>query len=56
MFKGVLIAVALFFAFYTVSLGSMVLAKNALVPAAPAAWAANLLFLAVGLGLFYRQR
>jgi len=32
------------------------LAKNALVPAIPAAWFGNLLFLAVGLYLFYRQR
>jgi len=34
----------------------MVLAKNALVPAIPAAWFGNLAFLAVGLYLFYRQR
>jgi lipopolysaccharide export system permease protein len=33
VFKGVIIAVALFFAFYAVSIGCMVLAKNALVPA-----------------------
>ncbi len=38
VFKGVIIAIALFFAFYAVSIGSMVLAKNALVPAIPAAW------------------
>ena len=56
VFKGVIIAIALFFAFYAVSIGSMVLAKNALVPAIPAAWFGNLLFLAVGLYLFYRQR
>lgn len=56
VFKGVLIAVALFFAFYAVSIGCMVLAKNALVPAIPAAWFGNLAFLAVGLYLFYRQR
>jgi lipopolysaccharide export system permease protein len=56
VFKGVLIAVAMFFAFYAVSLGCMVLAKNALMPPVPAAWFANFAFLAVGLFLFYRQR
>jgi len=56
VFKGVLMAVGMFFAFYTVSLGYMVLAKNDLFPAIPAAWFANLLFLTVGLILFYRQR
>jgi lipopolysaccharide export system permease protein len=56
VFKGVLIAVALFFAFYAVSIGCMVLAKNALMPPVPAAWCANAVFLAVGLFLFYRQR
>ncbi len=56
VFKGVIIAVALFFAFYAVSLGCMVLAKNALIPPLPAAWFANLAFLAVGLILFHRQR
>lgn len=56
VFKGVLIAVAMFFAFYAASLGCMVLAKNGLLPAVPAAWLANLAFLTAGLVLFHRQR
>ena len=56
VFKGVIIAIAMFFGFYAVSLGCMVLAKNSLVPAIPAAWFTNLAFLAVGAVLFYRQR
>lgn len=56
VFKGVIMAVAMFFAFYAVSLGCMVLAKNALLPPLAAAWFANLAFLAAGLALFYRQR
>ena len=56
VFKGVIIAVALFFAFYAASIGCMVLAKNALIPPAPAAWFANVVFFAIGLFLFHRQR
>lgn len=56
VFKGVLIAVSLFFGFYAVSLGCMVLAKNALMPVLLGAWLPNLLFLAAGLILFHRQR
>jgi len=56
VFKGVLLAIALFFGFYVVANGCMVLAKNGLVPAVAGAWFANVLFLAAGLGLFYRQR
>ncbi len=56
VFKGVIIAVAMFFAFYALSIGCMILAKNALVPALPAAWCANVVFLVVGVALFHRQR
>jgi len=56
VFKGVISAVALFFAFYALSLGCMVLSKNALLPAAVGAWLPNLLYLAGGCWLFYRQR
>ena len=55
VFKGVIIAISMFFAFYAVSLGCMVLAKNALIPAIPAAWFANFAFLVVGIILFRRQ-
>jgi lipopolysaccharide export LptBFGC system permease protein LptF len=56
VFKGVLIAVALFFGFYAVSISCMVLAKNMLMPALLAAWLPNLLFLTAGAYLFHRQR
>ncbi len=56
VFKGVLIAIAMFFSFYALSLGCMVLAKNDLLPSALSAWLANLVFLAAGAFLFYRQR
>jgi lipopolysaccharide export LptBFGC system permease protein LptF len=56
VFKGVLLAVALFFGFYVVTNGCMVLAKNGLMPVILGAWCANVIFLAAGLALFYRQR
>jgi len=56
VFKGVLIAVAMFFAFYAASLGCMVLVKNGLMPVVLGAWLPNALFLAAGAVLFYRQR
>ena len=56
VFKGVLIAVALFFGFYAVSISCMVLAKNMLLPVLIGAWLPNILFLAAGLYLFQRQR
>jgi len=56
VFKGVLAAIAMFFGFYAVSIGCMALAKNAMIPAVPAAWCANVLFLVIGACLFHRQR
>lgn len=56
VFKGVIFAVALFFGFYAVSIGCMVLAKNMLLPVMLGAWLPNLLFFAAGLILFQRQR
>ena len=56
VFKGVLVAVAMFFSFYAVSLGCMVLSKNNILPATLSAWLANLVFLVTGVILFYRQR
>lgn len=56
VFKGVIIAIAMFFGFYAVSLSCMVLAKNSLMPPALGAWFANVGFLAAGLVLFHRQR
>jgi LPS export ABC transporter permease LptG len=56
VFKGVISAIAMFFGFYALSILAMILAKNALVPAIPAAWFANVVFLTVGTIMFYRQR
>lgn len=56
VFKGVIVALAMFFGFYMLSLLCMVLVKNALMPVALGAWLPNLLFLAAGSALFYRQR
>jgi len=56
VFKGVLIAIAMFFGFYATSLSCMVLAKNAIIPPVPAAWFTNAAFLVIGLVLFQRQR
>ena len=56
VFKGVILAIAMFFGFYTVSLGCMVLTKNSLMPVLLGAWLPNALFLSVGTVLFYRQR
>ena len=56
VFKGVILALAMFFGFYTLSLCCMVLVKNALMPVLLGAWLPNLLFLSAGSILFYRQR
>ena len=56
VFKGVILAMALFFGFYASSLGCMVLVKNQLLPVLVGACLPNLLFLAGGGYLFYRQR
>lgn len=56
VFKGVLIAVALFFGFYAASIGCMVLVKNMLLPVVLGAWIPNLIFASAGLFLFQRQR
>ncbi|MDD4019525.1 MAG: LptF/LptG family permease, partial [Kiritimatiellae bacterium] len=56
VFKGVISAIAMFFGFYALSILSMILAKNSLAPAIPAAWFANVMFLIIGAIMFYRQR
>ncbi len=58
VFKGVLLAIALFFAFYMASMGCALLAKNKDVQLTPwiAAWLPNITFLGAGLGLFARLR
>jgi lipopolysaccharide export system permease protein len=56
VFKGVIFAVSLFFAFYAASLLCMVVTKSGHLPAAAGAWLPNLLYLCGGAYLFYRQR
>ena len=56
VFKGVIIAIAMFLGFYASNMGCMVLAKNNLMPPIPAAWLPNVVFLIAGLILFHRQR
>jgi lipopolysaccharide export system permease protein len=56
VFKGVIIAIAMFFGFYMLSLGCMVLVKNGYMPVLLGAWLPNVLFLTAGSILFYRQR
>jgi len=56
VFKGVIIAVAMFFGFYATEMMCMALAKRMLLPVPIAVLLPNLTFLAAGLVLFYRQR
>ncbi len=56
VFKGVIFALAMFFSFYALSLGCMVLVKNQLMPVLLGVWLPNLIFFAAGGYLFYRQR
>lgn len=56
VFKGVLLAIALFFSFYAVAQICMAMAKKDIVPPGIGAWLPNVLFLAAGLALFARQR
>ncbi len=56
VFKGVIIAIAMFMSFYAANIGCMILAKNELMPVILAAWLPNLLFFIAGLVLFHRHR
>lgn len=56
VFKGVLMAIALFFGFYAAVNGCMILAKREFLSPILGAWLPNLAFLAAGLVLFWRQR
>jgi lipopolysaccharide export system permease protein len=56
VFKGVLLAIALFFGFYLAVNGCMLLAKNELLPPWLAAWLPNVGFFGAGLALFARLR
>ncbi len=54
--KGIVVALGLFFAFYGVTIGCMILAKNGMIPPVPAAVFPDLLFLAIGVRSFLKQR
>ncbi|MCQ2388298.1 MAG: LptF/LptG family permease [Kiritimatiellae bacterium] len=56
VFKGILCALGMFFAFYGVSIGCMSLAYVGWFPVVPAAFLPHVAFLAVGAWMFWRQR
>lgn len=56
VFKGVLGALAMFFAFYALTIACMVAAQTGFMPPMPAAVIPHALFFVIGLVLFYRQR
>ena len=56
VFKGIVGALVMFFAFYALVIGGMVGADVGFIPAVPAAVLPHLLFLGVGVWLFRRQR
>jgi lipopolysaccharide export LptBFGC system permease protein LptF len=56
VFKGIVGALVMFFAFYALVIGGMVCADVGLIPPVPAAVLPHLVFLAVGICLFRRQR
>ena len=56
VFRGVLGALAMYFAFYGLDIGCMVAAKNAWIPPIPAAIAPHVLFFIFGVRLFVRHR
>lgn len=56
VFRGVLSALGMYFAFYGLTIAMMVLAKNGWFPVVPAALLPDVLFLALGVRAFLRQR
>ena len=56
VFKGIISALALFFAFYALVIGCMALAKKAVLPPTVAAALPYLVFTAVGIRMFWKQR
>ena len=54
--KGIVVALGMFFAFYGVTIGCMILAKNGMIPPVPAAVFPYLLFFAIGIRSFLKQR
>ena len=56
VFRGVLSALGMYFAFYGTTIAAMVLAKNGLCPVSLAALAPYLIFFSLGIRAFYKQR
>lgn len=56
VFKGILGALGMFFSFYILVILGMILAKNGILPAIPAAVLPYLIFLGLGAHAFYKQR
>ncbi len=56
VFKGIVGALVMFFAFYGLVIGGMVFADVGMLPPVPAAILPHVIFLGVGIYLFHRQR
>lgn len=56
VFKGIVGALGMFFAFYGLTIGCMILAKRGLMPPLLAAILPDIVFFAIGCHLFWRQR
>ena len=56
VFKGVLGALVMFFAFYGLTIGCMVAAHKEYIPPVPAAFLPDIVFLILGVRMFVRQR
>ena len=56
VFKGIVGALVMFFAFYALTIGCLVLARIGYLPSMPAAIIPGILFLGAGVYMFHRQR
>ena len=56
MFKGILLALVMFFAFYALTIGCLVVSRLGFLPAIPAAFLPDAVFFGIGIYLFHRQR
>lgn len=56
VFKGILGALGMFFAFYILEIGGMIMTKSGLLPAIPAAILPHIIFLILGIHAFIKQR
>lgn len=56
VFKGILGALGMFFAFYILVIAGMILTKSGLIPAIPAAILPDIIFLGLGIRAFMKQR